>query len=289
MARTGPDVRGFYDEATSTVTYLVVDPATSRAAIVDPVMAFDPVTARLDPAPAERVAAAVRDCGLGVDWLLETHLHADHVTAAPWLKQAFGAPVGIGAGVAGSQSYFAELFDAEPAFRPDGSQFDRLFADGECFALGSLEVRVMATPGHTPSCVSYLVGDTAFVGDCLFMPDYGSARCDFPGGDARTLYHSVRRLLALPPETRLFTAHDYQPGGRAVAFETTVAAQREGNLHMHDGIDEAAFVELRQKRDAGLNLPRLMLASVQLNMRAGNLPPAAPNGRRYLRLPLDAF
>ncbi|MDF1721921.1 MAG: MBL fold metallo-hydrolase [Minwuia sp.] len=283
---TTPTVEGFYDTDTNTLTYLVHDPATRDAVIIDPVMAFDPVTVQLDPKPAMVVMHRARVLGLRVVMVLETHLHADHVSAAPWVGTALDAPVGIGAGVSRSQKIFADLFDAEPEFRTDGSQFDRLFEDGETFQMGEITVRIMATPGHTPGCVTYVIGDAAFVGDCLFMPDFGSARCDFPGGDARALYRSVSRILDLPPDTRLFTAHDYQPGGRELRFEASVAEQRASNLHMRDGVDEDAFVAMRRTRDAGLSTPRLMLPSVQLNMRAGGLPPPAANGRRYLRLPL---
>ncbi len=281
-----PQVEGFYDTETNTLTYLVHDPATRDAVIIDPVMAFDPVTCQLDPKPAMVVMHRARVLGLRVTMVLETHLHADHVSAAPWVGTALGAPVGIGAGVSRSQQIFADLFDAEPEFATDGSQFDRLLEDGETFPVGDVRAHVMATPGHTPGCVTYVIGDAAFVGDCLFMPDFGSARCDFPGGDARTLYRSVARILGLPAATRLFTAHDYQPGGRELRFESTVAEQRATNLHMRDGVDEETFVQMRMTRDASLGTPRLMLPSVQLNMRAGGLPPPAANGRRYLKLPL---
>lgn len=282
-----PDVEGFFDPDTFTLTYLVADPATREAVIIDPVMQFDPVTGRLDPTPAMPVMHRARTQGLRVTMVLETHLHADHVSAAPWVGAALEAPVAIGEGVARSQTIFADLFDAEPGFPTDGSQFDRLFTDGETFQVGDIEAFAMSTPGHTPGCMTYVIGDAAFVGDCLFMPDFGSARCDFPGGDARTLYRSVRRILDLPPETRLFTAHDYQPDGRELRFESSVAQQRAENLHMRDGVDEESFVRMRMSRDATLSMPRLMLPSVQLNMRAGSLPPPAANGRRYLRLPLE--
>lgn len=283
---TTPTVEGFYDTDTNTLTYLVHDPASLDAVIIDPVMAFDPATGQLDPKPAMAVIHRANVLGLRVTMVLETHLHADHVSAAPWVGSALDAPVGIGAGVARSQQIFADLFDVEPEFPTDGSQFDRLFEDGETFQVGEIPAHILATPGHTPGCITYVIGDAAFVGDCLFMPDFGSARCDFPDGDARTLYRSVRRILDLPPDTRLFTAHDYQPGGRELRFEASVAEQRANNLHVHDGVDEDTFVEMRMARDAGLGTPRLMLPSVQLNMRAGSLPPPAANGRRYLKLPL---
>lgn len=283
-----PDVTGFFDEETNTVTYLVADPATGRAVVIDPAVRIDMVHATLSEEPLEPVVAAVAERGLEVVHVLETHLHADHATGAPALKRRYGVPVGIGAGVCRNLPLFAGLYDA-PDVPVDGSQFDRLFADGDSFDIGELTCRVMETPGHTPGCVTYVIGDAAFVGDCLFMPDFGSARCDFPGGDARTLYRSVRRILDLPPETRLFTCHDYAPGGREIAWESTVAEQRRSNIHMADGVDEASFVEMRATRDAGLSLPRLILPAVQLNIRAGELPPAHDNGRRYICLPIGNF
>ena len=281
------EIDGFFDPDTSTVTYLVVDPATRVAAIIDSVMDFDPKAARTNSASADRVIAEVRRRGLAVAWILETHAHADHLSAAPYLKEKLGGRIAIGEHIRDTQKIFARVFHLEPEFAVDGSQFDHLFGDGDSFRIGSLEARALWTPGHTPADISFLVGDAAFIGDTLFMPDYGTARADFPGGDATTLYRSIRRLLDLPPETRLFTGHDYPPGGRAPAWEATVALHRRTNLHVHDGISEAEFVAMRQKRDAGLEKPRLILPSVQVNIRAGRLPPPESNGVSYLKLPLN--
>jgi glyoxylase-like metal-dependent hydrolase (beta-lactamase superfamily II) len=287
-AQAVPDVAAFFDPATSTATYLVADPATGRAAIIDSVLDFDAKSGRHATRSADRLIAAVRERGLGVDWILETHVHADHLTAAPYLKEKLGGRTAIGAHIDEVQTIFARVFDAEPGFATDGRQFDRLFHEGERFAIGALAVRVMHTPGHTPADVTYVIGDAAFVGDTLFMPDYGTARADFPGGDAAVLYRSIRRILALPPETRLFTGHDYKaPGRDRFAWESTVAAQRAGNVHVHDGVAEADFVAMRRARDATLGMPALLLPSVQVNMRAGDFPPPAANGVRYLKLPLD--
>ncbi|MEC4589445.1 MULTISPECIES: MBL fold metallo-hydrolase [Nitrospirillum] len=285
-----PDVQAFFDDATNTVTYLVADPASGAAAIIDSVLDFDPKSGRTGTASADRIIAAVRARGLSVQWILETHIHADHLSAAPYLQRALGGRTGIGAEVRQTQAIFGRLFNLGSGFATDGRQFDHLFQDGEAAALGGLTVRVLLTPGHTPADVSYVIGDAAFVGDTLFQPDYGSARTDFPGGDAATLYRSVRRLLDLPPETRLFTAHDYKaPGRDHYAWESTVADQRARNIHLRDGVDEAAFVALRRQRDASLDTPRLLLPSVQVNVRAGNLPPPEDNGVRYLKIPLDAL
>lgn len=276
----------FFDDATSTATHVIVDPATRAAAIVDSVLDFDPKSGRITTHGAERVLEFVRQEGLAVQWHLETHAHADHLSAAPWLQQRLGGRIGIGAGIREVQGVFKRLFN-EPDMATDGRPFDHLFEDGERFSIGSLEARVIATPGHTPACVTYVVGDDAFIGDTLFMPDYGSARCDFPGGDATTLYRSVRKLLALPGHTRLHLCHDYPPEGRAPAWVSTVAEQRARNVHVHDGIDEAGFVAMRKARDATLAAPRLLLPSLQVNVRAGHLPPPEDNGRRYLKLPIE--
>ncbi|TWB20620.1 glyoxylase-like metal-dependent hydrolase (beta-lactamase superfamily II) [Nitrospirillum amazonense] len=285
-----PDVQAFFDDATNTVTYLVVDPATGAAAIIDSVLDFDPKSGRTGTASADRIIAAVRARGLSVQWILETHIHADHLSAAPYLQRALGGRTGIGAEVRQTQAIFGRLFNLGGDFATDGRQFDHLCRDGEAAALGWLTLRALHTPGHTPADVSYVIGDAAFVGDTLFQPDYGSARTDFPGGDAATLYRSVRRLLSLPPETRLFTAHDYKaPGRDHYAWESTVADQRAHNIHLRDGVDEMAFVTLRRQRDAGLGAPRLLLPSVQVNVRAGNLPLPEGNGVRYLKIPLDAL
>jgi len=283
-----PDVQGFHDPDTDTITYLVSDPATKEAVIIDPVLGFNVVEATYTEDPLEAVLAAVGEHGLNVVRIMETHLHADHASGAQRLKKHLGVPVCIGEGVKLNLPLFSALYDTSDV-QMDGSQFDHLFADGESFTVGGIEGHVISTPGHTPGCSTYVIGDAAFVGDCLFMPDFGSARCDFPGGDARTLYRSVKRILALPPETRLFTCHDYCPGGRELAWETTVAEQRRSNIHMKDGVDEEEFVEMRTARDAGLSLPRLILPSVQVNIRGGALPPAEANGRRYIKLPIGNF
>jgi glyoxylase-like metal-dependent hydrolase (beta-lactamase superfamily II) len=282
-----PEVTALFDEATNTVSYLVADPATKTAAVVDSVLDYDPKSGRTSTASADRLIAAVREKGLTVAWLLETHMHADHLTAAPYLKEKLGGRIAIGARIGDVQKTFGAVFNAEPGFAVDGRQFDHLFADGERFQIGTLEARVLHTPGHTPACLTYVVGDAAFIGDTLFMPDYGTARADFIGGDARALYRSIRRILDLPGETRLFTGHDYAPGGRAFAWESTVAEQRAANVHVHDGVDEDAFVAMRTARDATLDFPRLILPSVQVNMRAGHMPPAEDNGVRYLKIPID--
>jgi len=284
---TDPIVETFFHEATFTATHLAHDPTTRRAAIVDPVLDFDAKSGRTATRFADSVLDAAAKAGLTVEWVLETHVHADHLTAAQHIKRRTGARIGIGARVTEVQRRFRPLFSAND-MEPDGRQFDRLFADGETFALGGLTVNVMHTPGHTPACVVYRIGNTAFVGDTLFMPDYGTARADFPGGDAATLYRSIRKLLALPTSTCLFLCHDYKaPGRDRFAWQTTVAAERAGNVHVHDGVDEAGFVAMRKARDAALDMPALILPSLQVNMRAGHMPPPAPNGTTYLLLPVD--
>lgn len=284
-----PDVRGFFDPATHTVTYLVSDPATGQAAIIDPVLDFDAASARTSTRSIDAVMAALRSSDLTLALVLETHAHADHLTAAAHLRAATGVSIGIGGRITQVQSAFAPLFGADDV-RPDGAVFDHLYADGDAFALGDLTVEVIHTPGHTPACVSYRIGDAVFTGDTLFMPDYGTARTDFPGGDARTLYRSIKRLLALPDETRIFVGHDYLPQGRTdFRFETTVAEQRAQNIHIGGGASEDAFVAMREARDATLGAPQLILPSLQVNIRAGDLPPPDANGQRYLRLPLNAI
>jgi len=286
----GPTVRTFFDEATFTATHVVVDPATKRAAIVDSVLDYDPKAGRTSTASADAVVAWVREHGLSIDWLLETHAHADHLSAAPYLKDKLGGQIAIGEHITTVQQTFGKVFNAGPDFATDGSQFDHLFKDGETFRIGELAARVMHTPGHTPACVSYVIGDAVFVGDTIFMPDYGTARCDFPGGDARTLYRSIRKLLDLPPDTRIFLCHDYKaPGRDEYVWETTVAAERANNIHVHDGVSEQAFVKMRTTRDATLAMPVLILPAVQVNMRAGQLPPPEDNGVRYLKIPLNAL
>ncbi|MEJ1994972.1 MAG: MBL fold metallo-hydrolase [Limibacillus sp.] len=282
-----PEVRTFFDETTFTACHLVWDPAAKAAAIIDSVKDYDPKSGRSSLASAEELVAFVEREGLTVEWILETHVHADHLTAAPFLKQRLGGVTGIGDAVGKVQTVFKEIFNVEPDFATDGRQFDRLFADGDSFQIGGLTAKVIHTPGHTPACVTYVIGDAAFVGDTLFAPDYGTARCDFPGGDARQLYRSIKKILALPPETRMFLCHDYAPGGRDFLWQTSVAEQRAKNIHIHDGVEEGDFVKMREERDAGLQMPVLLLPSVQVNMRAGDLPPPEDNGVSYLKIPLD--
>lgn len=282
-----PAVTGFFHEPTFTVSYLVADPGSGRAAIIDPVLDFDVRSGRTATRLAEAILTAAKERALSVTWILETHVHADHLSAAPFLKRATGAPIAIGEHITTVQRTFRDIFNL-PDMPVDGSQFDRLLADGESIELGSLKIEVMHTPGHTPACVSYRVGDAVFIGDTLFMPDYGTARCDFPGGSASRLYRSIRRILDLPPETRLFLCHDYKAPGRDVfAWESTVAVQRAANLQVHDGVTEAEFVAMRDARDATLDMPTLILPSIQVNMRAGRLPAAESNGVVYLKLPVD--
>jgi glyoxylase-like metal-dependent hydrolase (beta-lactamase superfamily II) len=284
-----PAIASFFDPATFTVTYVVHDPATGEAAIIDSVLDFDPASGRTATLSADKVIDHVTSHNLKVTWLLETHAHADHFSAAPYLQEKLGGKIAIGAEITAVQQVFGKLFNAGTGFERDGSQFDALFRDGDTFTIGTLPVTVMHVPGHTPACIAYVVGDAVFVGDTMFMPDYGTARADFPGGDARTLFRSLRRILALPPETRLFMCHDYLPKGRtAYVWETTVAAEREGNIHAHDGITEDEFVMMREARDATLDMPRLILPSVQVNMRAGHLPPPEDNGVTYLKIPVNA-
>lgn len=284
-----PDVRGFFDPATHTVTYLVSDPETGVAAIIDPVLDFDAASARTSTRSIDKVMAALREAELTLAIVLETHAHADHLTAADHLRRAEGVSIGIGQNITKVQTTFAPLFGAADV-ATDGRAFDYLYADGDRFPLGTLSIEVLDTPGHTPACVSYRIGDAVFTGDTLFMPDFGTARTDFPGGDARTLYRSIERLLSLPGNTRLFVGHDYLPEGRAeYRFETTVAEQRDHNIHIGGAISEDMFIEMRQARDATLPAPHLILPSLQINIRAGALPPPEAGGRRYLKLPLDTI
>lgn len=283
-------VTPFFDPATFTYSYVVADPATQRCAIIDSVLDYEAASGRTSYAGAERIVDHVRTQGLTVDWLLETHVHADHLSAAPYLRQVLGGRLAIGGQITQVQGTFGKLFNTGREFACDGSQFDQLFADGERFAIGSLDAQALHTPGHTPACMTYVVGDAAFVGDTLFMPDYGTARCDFPGGDARLLYRSIQRLFSLPDATRLFLCHDYKaPGREHFQCQSTVAEQRRGNVHVHDGIGEEAFVAMRQQRDAALGMPALILPAVQVNMRGGELPPPEDNGVRYLKVPLNVF
>ncbi len=279
-------IEAFFDTATHTASYLVSDPASRVAAVIDPVLDYDHASGRVRTGSADRILAAARDAELRIAWVLETHVHADHLSAATYLKRQTGARVGIGENTPRVQATFRSVFNLDDV-SGDGSEFDRLFRDGETIALGSLAVEVMHTPGHTPACVSYRIGDAVFVGDTLFMPDYGTARTDFPGGSARTLYRSIRRLLDLAPTTRLYLCHDYKaPGRDSHAWETTVAAQRQHNLHVHDGIGEDEFVSMREARDAELSTPALLLPSIQVNIRGGRLPAAESNQVRYLKIPL---
>jgi glyoxylase-like metal-dependent hydrolase (beta-lactamase superfamily II) len=290
MSDKGPQVTGFFDPATSSLTYLVADPATGTAGIIDPVLDFDPKSGRTSTANADRLLAAAK--GLRVTWILETHTHADHLSAAPYIKAKTGGRIGIGASVVEVQKTWQRIFNLKAEFRTDGSQFDHLFADGERFTIGDLPATVWHTPGHTPACLTYVVDGNGgpacvFVGDTMFMPDYGTARADCPGGDARLLYRSIRRILTLPAETRLFVCHDYQPGGRALAFETTIAEQRRTNVHVKEGTSEDQFVTFRSGRDKTLGQPTLLLPSIQVNIRGGNLPAAEDNETVYLKIPLN--
>ena len=284
---TRPDVVAFFDPPTNTISYVVKDPASTSCAVIDSVMDIDYAAGRISHESADAIIAFIRSRGLAVEWLIETHVHADHLSAARYIRGRLGGRLGIGAGITIVQETFGNVFDEGPAFRRDGSQFDRLFADGDTYRIGSMTALALHTPGHTPACMTHVIGDAAFVGDTLFMPDGGTARADFPGGDARTLYRSIRRVLALPPRTRLFMCHDYGPDGRPIAWETTVAAERAHNIHVRDGIDEDAFVALRTDRDATLGMPRLIFPSIQVNMRGGDLPPADASGKRFLKVPIN--
>ncbi|NWA03055.1 MBL fold metallo-hydrolase [Pseudomonas gingeri] len=286
-------VEAFFDPNTWTISYLVMDRDTRHCALIDSVLDYDPKSGRTRTESADRMIARIRELDARVEWILETHVHADHLSAAAYLKEQLGAKVAIGSRITLVQQVFGELFNEGSEFKRDGSQFDVLLADSGEFSIGHLKAVALHTPGHTPACMSYLIRDNdetvAFVGDTLFMPDYGTARCDFPGADARTLYRSIRSLLALPPQTRLFMCHDYLPGGRELQYMTTVAEQRARNIHVHEGIDEDTFVSMREARDATLEMPVLMLPSVQVNMRSGHLPEPEDNGMRYLKIPLNAL
>lgn len=285
-----PHIKAFFDPVTNTVSYVVTDPGTKECAIIDSVLDYDPKAGRTTTRSAAQIVRYVRNEGLRTRWILETHAHADHLSAAQYLKEALGGTVGIGEHITSVQRIFGKLFNVESGFQPDGSQFDQLLRDGETFMVGNIPARVIHTPGHTPACVTYLMADVAFVGDTLFMPDYGTARADFPGGDARTLYRSIQKILALPPATRLFMCHDYgAPGRTQFAWESTVDDERRGNVHLKVGTDEEAFVLMRTRRDAALEMPVLLLPSVQVNIRAGRLPPAEDNGVHYLKIPVNAL
>ncbi|AHY42512.1 MBL fold metallo-hydrolase [Stutzerimonas decontaminans] len=283
-------VEAFFDPATFTYSYVVSDPETHQCAVIDSVLDYDPASGRTSHATAQRLVDYVREKELTVQWLLETHVHADHLSAAPYLKQQLGGQLAIGDQITVVQDTFGKLFNAGTEFATDGRQFDHLFHDGDTFQVGKVQARAIHTPGHTPACMTYVIGDAAFVGDTLFMPDYGTARCDFPGGNARTLYQSIQKLFALPDETRVFMCHDYKaPGREEFLYETTIAAEREHNVHVHAGITEEQFVAMRSARDATLGMPTLILPSVQINMRGGELPKPESNGTRYLKIPLDVL
>ncbi|MDH2431325.1 MBL fold metallo-hydrolase [Pokkaliibacter sp. MBI-7] len=286
----GPVVTPFFDESTFTFSYLVRDPDSTSCAIIDSVLDFDYAAGRTSVASVKAILDFVKLHGLSVEWILETHVHADHLSAAPYLKEHTDGRIGIGSHITVVQETFGKAFNAGSEFARDGSQFDHLFTDGELFRVGTLVATAMHTPGHTPACMTYVIGDAAFVGDTLFMPDYGTARCDFPGGDAATLFRSINKIYALPADTRLFMCHDYKaPGREHYAYETTVQEQRENNIHVHQGTSEADFVSMRTQRDATLSMPRLILPSVQVNMRAGHMPPEESNGQVYLKVPINLF
>ncbi|WP_347313620.1 MBL fold metallo-hydrolase [Defluviimonas sp. SAOS-178_SWC] len=283
-----PDVTAFFDEATNTVTFVVKDPGSTACAIVDSVLDFDYASGRTDTESADKVIEYVRKEGLSVEWVLETHVHADHLSAAPYIQERVGGKIGIGANITVVQDTFGKVFNEGTEFQRDGSQFDRLFRDGDTFTIGALEGRVMHTPGHTPACLTYVIGDAAFVGDTLFMPDFGTARCDFPGGSAEMLFNSIQKILCLPDETRIFVGHDYKaPGRDEYAWETTVAEEKTRNVHVGGGKSAAEFVEMRQARDKTLAMPRLIIPSLQVNMRAGQMPPAEDDGKIYLKVPVN--
>jgi glyoxylase-like metal-dependent hydrolase (beta-lactamase superfamily II) len=283
-----PDVKAFFDEATFTVSYVVSDPATGHAAIIDPVLDFDPTSGRTSTSSADELVAYIAEKDLAVDWILETHVHADHISAAPYLNEKLGGQTAIGSDVTAVQETFKDVFNL-PELATDGSQFDRLFSDGDTFDIGEIRGRVVATPGHTPACVTYVIGDSAYVGDTLFMPDFGTSRTDFPGGSAPQLYESIQKILALPDDTRLFMCHDYKaPGRDEYAWETTVVAQRDGNVHVNKDVSKEAFVATREGRDSQLGMPKLLLPAIQVNIRAGAFPEPEDNGVRFLKIPLNA-
>lgn len=284
-----PEVQAFFDEATFTVSYVVSDPKTRRAAIIDSVLDFDPASGRTSTQSADAIVGYVTEAGLKIDWILETHVHADHLSGAPYLQERVGGRTGIGRNVTSVQNTFRGIFNL-PELPVDGSQFDHLFDGGDTFAVGNIDAQVIATPGHTPACVTYVFGDSAFVGDTLFMPDFGTARTDFPGGSAAELYESIQKILSLPESTRLFMCHDYKaPGRDNYAWQTSVEEQRQRNIHINENVSEQEFVEMRETRDAQLGMPKLILPSIQVNVRAGRLPDPEDNKIRYLKIPLDAI
>ncbi len=282
-----PDVKAFFDEATNTVSYVVKDPGSSACAIIDSVMDIDYAAGRISFESADEIIRYVEDNGLKVEWLIETHAHADHLSAAPYIQRKLGGKLGIGENIRIVQQVFGKIFNEGTEFQRDGSQFDLLFKDGDTYQIGGMTAFAMLTPGHTPACMTHVIGDAAFVGDTLFMPDGGTARADFPGGDAHVLFRSIQRVLRLPPETRLFMCHDYGPGGREIRWETTVAEERAHNIHVHDGISEGEFVATREARDKTLALPKLIIPSIQVNMRGGNLPEPDEAGKRHLKVPIN--
>ena len=285
-----PEIKAFFDQATFTVSYVVTDPISRSCAVIDSVLDYDPASGRTDTESADEIIAYINQNKLDLGWILETHVHADHLSAAPYIQDTLGGKIAIGSQITTVQNVFGKIFNAGTEFQRDGSQFDKLFVDNDTFQIGGLEARAMHTPGHTPACMTYVIADAAFVGDTLFMPDFGTARTDFPGGDARALFRSVKRILALPPETRLFMCHDYKaPGRDEYRWETTVAEERATNIHVNDAVAEDEFVAMRTARDATLEMPRLILPSVQINMRAGQMPPAEENGQRYMKIPIDAL
>ncbi|NKB51854.1 MAG: MBL fold metallo-hydrolase [Rhizobiaceae bacterium] len=282
-----PEVTGFFDPETNTISYCVKDPNSNACALYDSVLDFDFASDWTSKTSADSLIEFVNEQGLSVEWIIETHVHADHLSAAPYLQQKLGGKLGIGARVIEVQDIFGKIFNAGTEFQRDGSQFDALFEEGDTYKIGGLDAFILATPGHTPACMAHVIGDVIVVGDTLFMPDGGSARADFPGGDARQLYQSIKKVLSLPESMRMFICHDYGPNGRDIAWETTVGEQRASNIHVKDGIDEDAYVEMRTTRDAQLSMPKLIIPSVQVNMRAGDLPEPEPNGTRYLKVPVD--
>lgn len=284
------EVTGFFDEATNTISYVVADPATQKCAVIDSLLDYDCAAGRTHTASADRLIEFVKTQGLSVEWIIDTHVHADHLTAAPYIKAQLGGVTGIGENIAQVQKVFGEIFNEGESFHTDGSQFDHLFKDGEVYKVGEIEARAIYTPGHTPACMSHLIGDAVFVGDTIFMPDFGTARCDFPGGDAGTLYDSIQKLFALPDETRVFLCHDYKaPGRDHFHWETSIGEEKRANIHVKIGTSRESFIEMRKARDATLSMPKLILPSVQVNMRAGDMPPPEDNGVRYLKVPLNAL
>ena len=288
-ASKAPEVKAFFDNDSNTVSYVVTDPATKKAAIIDSVMDFDYASGTISYDHADMIIEYVTTQKLDVEWLIETHVHADHLSAAPYIQQKLGGKLGISDRISEVQKVFGKMFNAGTEFERDGSQFDQLFADRDRYKIGELDGVAIATPGHTPACMVHLIGDAVFVGDTLFMPDGGTARADFPGGDARTLYQSIQKILALPDETRMFVCHDYAPNGREFLWETTVGAQRANNIHVGNNASEDGFVEMREKRDASLAMPRLIMPSIQVNMRAGHMPDAEENGATYLKVPIQGL